>query len=247
MYNLPKGYLSKSQIEKYLRCPKQYYYSYIEGLPYVPSEDMAVGQVFSVLMQDYNLRKSGKEFELETEIVKTVDEKLDFQKVLSTAKKCFNAYMIKLQQEKLDDYMVLEAEESYIFEVEGIEIMIIPDMIKSNYQTMEDVIVDYKTTGRLKFTEDNLKFDIQTSLYSLGKGIEKVEIHEVTRPRTKKEVIDCNITSVTKTPSQIEDTMSMVFHVAKGISAGDFPKCLYGGWECSEKYCAYWNLCRGKE
>lgn len=42
-YTLPTGYLSNSQIEMYLRCPKQYEFRYILGVVRPPNVSMAMG------------------------------------------------------------------------------------------------------------------------------------------------------------------------------------------------------------
>lgn len=42
-FNLPQGHLSHSQIEMYLRCPKQYYYRYIRDIARPPGISLVLG------------------------------------------------------------------------------------------------------------------------------------------------------------------------------------------------------------
>jgi putative RecB family exonuclease len=57
MAGLPSGYLSVSQINKYMNCPKQYEFSYIQGIPESKSSALVVGSSFHKVIEESNRRK----------------------------------------------------------------------------------------------------------------------------------------------------------------------------------------------
>jgi len=61
--NLPKKYISYSQIRLYQSCPKKYYYTYIEKIPVPISDKVLLGIVFhstiAPCLIGLNLVKSG--------------------------------------------------------------------------------------------------------------------------------------------------------------------------------------------
>lgn len=257
MYNLPKGYLSANQINKYLMCPRDYYFAYIENKPYKIKDTLVIGRMVSALMHGYNKLKKEQQ-QLETwehnewlkELAKYSQVDLDFvTECKNVALQCVNGYIEYAKEKGADSYIVVEAEEKRMFTVDNIDIVVIPDLIKSDIATLEDVIVDYKTAKNTKYNTDMLKYDTQTSIYAICTGIYNVEIHEIVKPKVlKKETRSaiCNIVPCQKTQDSIDDIVEVINDTAKCISAGLFPKCDPGYWKCSESWCDYWEMCRGK-
>ena len=54
---LPAPYISISQINKYLACPKSYEYRYVQGIPETKSSALVVGSSFHKVIQESNRRK----------------------------------------------------------------------------------------------------------------------------------------------------------------------------------------------
>lgn len=54
---LPRGYLSISQVRSYLRCPKQYEYQYVMGLRSVYGSSALLGRSFHQAIETANKAK----------------------------------------------------------------------------------------------------------------------------------------------------------------------------------------------
>lgn len=54
---LPQSYLSVSQVQKYLSCPRAYFHKYFEGLEERKSGSLAVGVSFHHTLENFNRRK----------------------------------------------------------------------------------------------------------------------------------------------------------------------------------------------
>lgn len=252
MYALPKGYLSSSQITSYILCPRKYKYTYIDELPRLPNENLIIGRGVSRGLEVYNLTKSSLK-NLDEIISATQDNISDYEEQvgkdicatsLGVAKQCIETYIKHIQKNKLDNYIVVSAEEMKEVNINGIKIVYVPDLIKSDITTLDDVIVDYKTSTRQTYTPESIKYDIQTSIYALAEGINNVEIDEMIKP-TKKNPVKIAISESIKTQESFDDVVDIIENTAKAISSDIFPRCDYKHWICSPKYCDYWSLCRG--
>jgi len=254
MYNLPKGYLSSSQINTYLMCPKSYMYKYVENMPSKINDKLAIGRAVSVGLYMYNINRNNKgwedmtKFEISKELEAYQSELGESitNDIYVTSVDCVSAYVNYIKNNKLDNYIVVAAEDKREFDINGIKVVYIPDLIKSDIATLDDIIVDYKTTAMSRYSPEMLKYDIQTSIYSLAEGINAIEIHEIKKP-TKKKPTQISIIPCEKTPQAIDDVVEVIEDTAKAITAGIFPKCEPNHWKCSKTYCEYWDICRGEE
>jgi broad-specificity NMP kinase len=111
----------------------------------------------------------------------------------------------------------------------------IPVIMITDLTTPESVI-DHKVKSR-RFSEDDLKQNVQASAYSLAIG-KPLEFHVALKG--KPEI------AIQKTERTSKDTAFFIRQVQfiwQAIQAGTFyPN--NQGWHCSEKFCGYWGLCR---
>ncbi|UCH94396.1 MAG: PD-(D/E)XK nuclease family protein [Candidatus Aminicenantes bacterium] len=64
--DLPRGYISYSQIRLYQTCPQKYYYTYVKKIPVPVNEKVFLGVVFHSVIEDY-FREKIKGIELPIE------------------------------------------------------------------------------------------------------------------------------------------------------------------------------------
>lgn len=97
-----------------------------------------------------------------------------------------------------------------------------------------------------KWSEDDLKNDLQFTLYAGAEHIPDVQVDQVVKgrakvPRPRYEKLTGVITN-----KQVEHVHKVVEGVARSIALGNFPMTDPGNWWCSEKWCSMWRHCRGK-
>ena len=262
MYNLPKDYLSPSQIEKYLRCPKQYQFTYVDNVPIVKNENLVIGSAFAYGIQVFNqarqqtvgneptkdevLKAARWKAKLEGEEMQTEMKPEEVNYIIDTITASYFDWL----KDGNDQYAVAQAEQPVSFEIDGIEIKCVPDLVKISFLDLRPTIIDYKTATRSKWSKDVIMHNLQTSLYSLALGIKTVGIHEVKKPKMLKNGWSEVVVSeqvVDKTEHALSNAVHAVKAVAKGIHEEVFPMCDPSNNLCNAKYCSYWTMCRGLE
>lgn len=145
----------------------------------------------------------------------------------------------------------------------GVDMLMYIDLIKqldpdnSNSRS----IVDYKISGK-KWSFTQLAGSLQFILYTKALDIPHIEIHNLVRGSKKHPVklnykkdytgeldVATNIrclqtTYVRNEYNHLED---IIESAAKMISSGIFMPADPSSWVCNEKFCDYWNMCRGKK
>jgi len=282
-YDLPKGYLSASQIGSYLRCGLQYYFRYIEGLVLPPNVAMMTGTAchkgFEIWYEDTieegepscltgsqvaDLAIAEVETEVEEKHIKLAGEEKD-QAVIEI-QTAITSYIDTVAPR----IKPIAVEKEITFDiVEGIPILAFIDLIrdKAGWEPKQDndntnvVVCDYKVTTK-KWNINQLVNNLQFMLYSIGTGVDEVEIHNL-RKTTGKVKQTKEMTTGWDNPSQdVTTNIRMLRHsfsseaekahtvliakkVAEGITKGNFMPCTPDAWCCNEKWCGYWGLCRG--
>ena len=245
---LPHGYISKSQTEMFLRCPRQYEYRYIAGLKEPPGVSLIQGICVHGALDMNNkhkikehedlpakllVEKFTDDFETQCFDINQWEEPKDV--VISESGKLINEYMIR----EAPLIQPLKAEEK----IEGvaqyedgteIKLVAIVDVMEENQ------IGDYKVTGRKK-SKPEVDGSLQLGLETFLTGIRNTYLMLLLKKKfeTYKQV-HC------VTDSQISWTLEVIRSVAKAISAGNFPVCDPCSWACSATYCGYHHRCRGK-
>lgn len=131
------------------------------------------------------------------------------------------------------------------FAVPGVPIPVIGyiDMISS-----DGVPCDFKTSSKAWYAA-KAHDELQPAFYllalnQLGQMPESGAFRYYVFTKTKKPKVQ--IIETRRTFGQLLWTLDMIREAWQGIQASVFPPSGPGSWKCSEKYCEFWNLCRGK-
>ena len=270
--NLPKGYLSFSQISKYMNCPEQYYHQYVLGKRAPGSSNMAQGRLIHQALEamhkykmENNQAMPPPEYhhDLLSDAIDGCFEEVEMWDEKTPDKDTAEKFSRKLSdiyyKERLPDVRVRDAERK----VEGLIAGIVPvlgyvdlieigpmdttdpdDIFTDPFEPQPtDAIVDAKTTGR-KYPKGQVENSLQLTMYADLLGVENVGFDLLVQTAKGK-------TSYYKQRGvrSMADKMharEVIVGIAKAISAGIFPKASPEHWMCSKTWCPVWDDCRGK-
>lgn len=246
---LPKGYLSKSAIEMYLRCPQQYYRRYIKGIKEPPGVALVEGSAHGEALNFNNLTyiKSKSNLPVRVVVEKFCDEfstrsrevpKQDWiqtgqtkDKVIARGKlllpNYFKAWGNIIRPISVEEYIEVS--------MGGVPVVGYIDV------DTEERIWDYKVVGKMK-SQGEADTDIQLSIYSRAK--KKRQVGFMCLTKTANAVVG-GVTSK-RTNGDWTAADELIKSVADAIKKGAFPMCHPGGWNCSSRFCGFWSDCRGK-
>ena len=256
--------ISYSQADMYLRCPRQYYFRYIQGKKTPPAVALVEGTSHHASMEEDNLEKKHKGKALSaanlTEIFEvTLDEemekasrdceelKISFdwegenkERLLQRAKILHLDYAGKWSA-KFDPVGV---EDTFSREVRGMG----TDPFLSfgvTDLTTKTGLWDYKTAGKAK-SQGDVDNNLQLSLYSWARGMKSVGF--ITFVKTQNPYVQ--VIESKRTPGQWMWSVQVLAGAVDGIRRGSFPLTNPGAfpppWHCNERFCGFWNQCRGK-
>ena len=261
---LPRGYLSFSQISKYLRCAKQYEFHYLLNDRSAGSISMSLGKaVHAVTEEVHKLQLEGIQPALED--VLTMARRAADHQVLSepwdidagdaldglrnAAESCILTWWQRFGHACKPIHT--EREILHIFkDRKGRDVPVLAYVDLEHETPSGPEVLDYKTVGRAKasnFAVENL----QLWLYSIMTNCDHVAIASIVRPKGNIESTGTNVTSgfsITRhkvTEAQQGHAKAIIMDVVEGIEAASFPRCLPGEWNCTEKWCSHFHNCRG--
>jgi hypothetical protein len=108
-----------------------------------------------------------------------------------------------------------------------------------------DTVVDVKSKKK-SATQADCDNSIQLTLYAHILGKSNVRLDQVIKP-TKTMGVRYLRKSSTRTNHDVKHALNVIRDVTEGITKGVFPRTSPDGWHCSMKWCAYWGRCRGKK
>ena len=245
LQDLPKGFVSYSQINMYKRCPQQYKYRYVDGLKMPPKSGLIIGQaVHSGLTEGFNEKiKSGGS---DLKIVNLIKEKAvyELENLLSTTEVLYDENEDK---DVLKDDTV-KMSETYYKEIgkklKPVEVKKPFEIQFSNVDwkligeidIITDELIDWKT-GKQKLSEEYIVYDEQLKLYKIVVS-KKATIHQIVRYKKKDPQI--YIYSSDFDEKVIKNTLQNVATIVQLIRTGYFYKRL-DDKVCS--WCGYKDLC----
>lgn len=274
-YNLPRGYLSASQVGSYLRCGLQYFFRYIQGVNSPPNIAMLTGTAchfgFETYFQDcidtgVPSVLPGKDIaEMAISNIEQETEEKDI--TLEGADKDRTVKEIEIAVTSYIDHVAprvtpIAVEQEIRFELaEGIEILAYIDLVMRGETA--PVVCDYKITGK-KWSIAQLSNNLQFMLYSIGMEVEDIEIHNMRKVIVPSHATKDKDTGWTKASHDVTNNIRILRHkfnvesekthiinltkaVASNISKGVFMPCSPDAWNCNPTWCGYWHLCRGKK
>jgi CRISPR/Cas system-associated exonuclease Cas4 (RecB family) len=249
--NLPKGYLSASQINLYLTCPKKYEAEYVLG---VRSEvkrpaAMSVGSGVHKMVETHlqaTLNDTLLTTEDITEIIEddlrgyfdptTVDlEGDDLGQWLDYTQKLYNVWY-----KDVSPHLAITATEMQVEKVIGdAPCKGFVDYIDAGAGYQE--VCDLKVTKRAKSIGD-ARDSVQLAIYSMATDIPCVRFDSLVKTKTPKVAV----ARYEFAKHELDYFEELIGEVALNISRGNFPRTTPTSWACSEKWCSNWDNCRGK-
>jgi len=252
-------HLSISRINTYLRCPRQYEYSYVEGIKIPPSGALVRGSSFHEAMK-HNFREKK-----ETGKDSRVSDLLDVYSDQFT--------------ERIQEAQLKEDERRGRLKDSGVKMVrayrrhrapqITPDLVEQRVElelatgdlfiavidlsTLDMRIVDLKTTSKTP-PKGEAKKNQQLTAYGwayyhlrhempAGYDLDfAVHNHKAKKPDPPRLIT----LPAERTAAQLDAFARDVAHVFAAIQAGAFPRNAQG-WHCSPEYCGYWNMCMGRQ
>ncbi len=251
-----KKHLSATQISMFLRCPRQYYFRYIEGRKIPPTGAMMQSKVWHKTVEQNYRQKVDSEKDLPlndmtefyaAEYEQTLKaEEIAFEPGEDPGRLKDQGVEITTAHHKLiapkvrpllvEEKFTISFGEDFPYVLVGVWDLVDKD----------GVIADNKAYGKTPNQADVDK-DIQLGLYSLGYRVSRGQIEKGLR-------LDAVIKNKQPKPVQIYTTrtnddsrflLDLIELVAKVMQSGVFyPNP--NGWHCSPARCGYWSRCMGK-
>ena len=248
-------HFSFSSISTYLRCPKQFYFRYIEGRKEPPKIVLIEGSSHHEALEKNNLHKKEKGRDLKARQITEsfmaslkskvgVEEKLDWagedeNRLYRRAVKWHEDYVRELAP-RIEPELVEETFEKEV-SVNGVE-FILKGVVDLAYAKK---CSDYKTISSFGFNnrKKEILSDLQLSFYSYATGYKEVE----NICFIKKDNPEIGVVEGQRSKQEIAWALRVASEVAKSVALGAFPMTDPKNWCCSELYCGYWGICRGKK
>lgn len=252
MYNLPKQFLSASQINKYLTCPKQYELEYVKGVEIVKRSNysMALGssvhkyvethlkkmldsngdpQNYSDVLSDANLDISS--------IVNKPDvdlEGMSSESLVDYSQKLYNVWY----KELASTILPISSEKKFEDVVGDVPVMGFIDYV--DHSSGQQEICDLKVVDKTKTISDAAN-SVQLAIYSIVEKNPCVRFDSVVKTKTPK------LTQVRYkfSSGELQYFTDLIGEVATNISAGNFPRCKPDSWSCTSTWCSFFKDCRG--
>ena len=249
MGNLPKSHLSHSQINMFLRCPKQYEFRYLEGLVMPPSGNLILGGAgHKALEHNYSQKIDSKKDLNETEVTEyfanefeeRAKEEVDWQDNKPGDLKDGGVRVLKEYQKTtapLIQPRVVEQEFNIEFENTDYTLKGFIDLI-----TIVNEIVDHKISGRKPSNIDDKQLTIYRIAYKELNGQVPPKSVRFDYLVTKKtpEIVPFRIDI---TDEDEDEVLELIGDVSRAIKSGIFYRRTEG-WMCNPKYCGYYYECR---
>jgi len=266
--DLPGGVLSPSGISRYLNCPRQYEYAYVHKKKKPPGIAAAKGKALHFgaeqthlhtieygkpLEKDAALAIVADKFDAELEDVDPRDLKnpeMPVGVVKDAAVFNFDVYY-RFAVPKITPIAVEAPFARRIGDVPVRGIIDLLDEVDGDYTLETDPdgpppriieVADLKTSKK-RWTEQQIQFDMQLTIYSI---IEDVETVRVDLLLDQKKGCSYSQLRAPRSPMEKRVIVEDIQTVAQAIKMGIFPRCKPTEWVCSAKWCGYYEECRGK-
>jgi hypothetical protein len=278
---LPKGYLSISQVNMYLRCGMQYKFRYVDDHKRPPAVAAALGSGGHAALEtthhhivDHEVPAPTEQLldcfsDKFTEISQTIEDWEGEEPGLVKDKgialvRLYNDTVAPTVRPQVDKNHVRGIEKKFETTVAGIPMLGFIDLIDANadialsHDELEQIrsimgpkwvaedlrtaIADFKFVGKT-MAQSMVDGSLQLTMYSLATGIAAVRFDQLVKTKVPKVKRAQSI----RTRRDHLWLQRVVREVAEAISKGVFPPCDPTDWVCSEKWCGYWHMCRGKK
>ena len=249
---LPRGYISYSQIRLYQSCPKKYYYTYVKKIPVPVNEKVFLGVVFHSAIEHYFLERiKGVELSTETlleHFTHTFTTQQKEQEVAwespqeETFKRgtAFIKYFMRHLAAAIDPLMV---EKELVADLPGLDVPLkgVIDLVESDFS-----ITDFKTTtarwSKAKIKSQYLQVVIYRYLFekSFGDVISalRFKIIYAKHPGTVKHQ------EVTIKPKDVDPGYNKMFDVVKYVVDSIRQEIFFKNENFICSFCDFKDLCK---
>jgi hypothetical protein len=257
---LPKKTFSHSQYSSFKKCGRAYEFSYCEGLKIRPRGAMYKGSTIH----------SGAEFSL-TEVIDkkktpSLDEATSFVADTFEAKKetvefwdegetegAAKDITLKLyrtyHEQGLPKMRPEQVEEPFAIRFGGTPVIGYIDLV-DRVKIFDDagdpgqrVLADLKYSGA-SWSQDEADREPQFTLYAHATGISKIRVDNLVPLKKGPEFKQKDSIRTTEQVLTLEeDYVSVVDMIMRGV----FPMAPIDSWQCTQKWCGFWDRCRGRK
>lgn len=241
-------HLSYSSITSYLSCPRAWKFKYIEKQPTRTSSALAFGSAFHETVEKYVTRTD------ETSILDlwkiawakqsgkvTLDEGDTIESLQNEGIRMFSSPKVMYELNAIQAPVAIEMPITLTIPGVPVPLTGFIDII-----TQDGVAGDFKTSGK-RWADDKAANSLQPLVYLAAlkqMGIEPpMKFRHYVFIKTKEP--NTQVIETEFKPSQLLFITSLIQSVWKSIDAGAFHE-IPDGWLCSETYCDFWKLCKGR-
>ena len=249
---LPKGHLSVSQIELYLRCPEQYRRRYVAGEPDQYTAAQAEGSILAAVLEQLAVHRFTKgdppsleqarkwyvkHHKAECKEVRQWGEQTPL--AMATRGELFLRNLYASGDVNSFNPIAVNGEPAAELEVK-LPIAGVPMLGYVDLATRNRVWDTKVQSGKYFLKPDT---SLQLSYYCVALGQPESGYIFFDKKSGKIEWIEARTRDLPKTKLWLEITVS---RVAMAISQGHFPVCNQSNNNlCSQEFCAYWHDCAG--
>ena len=261
--DLPKGALSPSSFNMYRRCSMQYNYAYVLGLRKPPNIGMFKGTLVHKGAETVHKHTiEHKSLISVDDALSTISDSFDEGKddvedwegiapgvIKDAALKGFRVYYAQA----VPKINPLAAEKSFAIKIGGVPVRGFIDLIDSvpgEYSLGDDpeqppplveVVADLKNTKKV-WAQQKIDYEPQLTFYAIAEDTENVRADFLLDQKSGTKYLPKRaLRTVNEKRILTEDVML----VADLIKQGIFSRCDPTGWNCTPRFCGYYDMCRG--
>jgi hypothetical protein len=234
----------------WLSCPASWKFKYVDKIQTIATPALTFGSAIHTAVEQYLVRedKNLKPTDFWSPAWAAALEKQPTNWGEDTPEQHFNEGVRILSNEQiiynLNTLTAVKIEEMITLRVPGVPIPIIGYI---DIQTQDGVPGDFKTSAR-SWTADKAQAETQSLFYLAalnqdGRTVDGWRFRHYIIVKTKTP--QWQMFEHTHKPAEVFWLFGMIQKVWLGISAGVFPESPVS-WKCSEVFCDYWKICRGK-
>ncbi len=243
----------QSSINMFLRCQRQYMFRYMMNLRIPPKAALTVGRAFDTSVS-YNMTQK-----IESKVDVPVDEVADafstsFDKESAGTdwseddpgeQKDMGVKMARAFHEKAAPAIQpVSVQEAFRLETDaGYALGGTFDVVQEGH-----ILRDQKTSAKA-YSENAVQTEVQPALYSFAYKAKHGEHPDFAYDVVTKHKGGPRYQEVKGrvTQTQFEQLFEVVTLMHSAITRGEFQYATPGSWQCSPKWCAYWDRCKGKK
>ena len=246
--------ISPSMLGKYLHCPMQWYYRYVEREKTPARIVMATGSAvhMAAAMDMENTIEDGKHLpvkDLQEIAVADFENRLDDIELTEKEQEKGKDLALAEAKDRTVDLVSLYAKKAEPLRAKDVEMTLegrfnlgedTIDLIgKPDALLVNDEVLDFKTVKSV-WPTSRLENDLQITIYSMLADAEKIALFFMKQGKRKGEA---KIVEATRTTKQKIRALNLIVRILDSIEAGIFPPADPTSWVCSKNYCDYWNIC----